>query len=229
MKNISLQARMEWINKGTDIHDDLLSKFKADAPIMVADIGACEGLSSMQYARIFPNAHFHLFEPRSDNVAMIRENIGEVAPNPSNFEVHHVALGKEAGTAPFWESYGTVLGMKDWNPGNKSSSLLRPQDHLTEHSWCKFRQSYADVRTLDSFGIAFDFLHIDVQGAEMDVFRGGEKTLESVSMIYTEVAKIRLYEGQALANDINTFLCGFGFELVKDTANEKWGDHLYVR
>jgi FkbM family methyltransferase len=230
MKNISIQARMDWINKGSDIREQLLEVFPADAPICVADIGACEGLSSMVYARIFPNAQFHLFEPRSDNVALIRENIGEVAPNASNFEVHHVALGAEASTRPFWESYGTVLGIRDWNVGNKSSSLLRPQEHLTEHAWCKFRQSVAEVRTLDSFGIPFEFIHIDVQGAEMEVFRGAEETLKSVKVVYTEVANIHLYENQPLANDISLFLSGKGFRLVGSTAdNLKWGDHLYVR
>nr|VFK11674.1 MAG: methyltransferase, FkbM family [Candidatus Kentron sp. LPFa] len=41
-----------------------------------------------------------------------------------------------------------------------------------------------------------DFIWMDVQGAEMDVFRGGANTLARTRYLYTEYNDRELYEGQ---------------------------------
>ena len=51
-----------------------------------------------------------------------------------------------------------------------------------------------------------DFIKIDVQGAELDVFKGGSKTLENVLKIVCEVEFIHLYENQPLFGDVFDYL-----------------------
>ncbi len=43
-----------------------------------------------------------------------------------------------------------------------------------------------------------DLIKIDVQGAELDVFRGGGKALANALMVITEVEFVELYTGQPL-------------------------------
>jgi hypothetical protein len=51
-----------------------------------------------------------------------------------------------------------------------------------------------------------DFIKIDVQGAELDIFKGGKKTLENVLKIICEVEFVHHYENQPLFGDVCNFL-----------------------
>lgn len=51
-----------------------------------------------------------------------------------------------------------------------------------------------------------DFIKIDIQGAELDVFKGGEMTLQNVVGIVSEVEFIPLYLNQPLFGDVSSFL-----------------------
>jgi len=51
-----------------------------------------------------------------------------------------------------------------------------------------------------------DFIKIDVQGAELDIFKGGIKTLNDVLKIVCEVEFIEHYENQPLFGDVCEFL-----------------------
>lgn len=196
-------------------------------PITILDIGACEGLSSLEYLDIFPNGKVIMFEPRIDNVRMIMDRFKGV--NPDRWEVVPVALSDHYGTAEFHVSYNADDPNDERRIGNKSSSLLRPSRHLVDHPWCKFRKDRVSVRPLDSFGYDADFIHIDVQGAELKVFAGGEKTLAGVRAVWMEVSKNMLYAGQPLKDKVEKYMRSKKFELRKDTCTHKWGDQLWVR
>jgi len=56
-----------------------------------------------------------------------------------------------------------------------------------------------------------DFLKIDVQGAEIAVFRGGRTRLSSAVVVQTEVCFMQLYKGQALFGEIDREMRSFGF------------------
>jgi FkbM family methyltransferase len=72
-------------------------------------------------------------------------------------------------------------------------------------------ESTIDTITLDDFiednniG-SVDFIKIDVQGAELDIFKGGKKTLDNVLKIICEVEFVHHYENQPLFGDICNFL-----------------------
>ena len=51
-----------------------------------------------------------------------------------------------------------------------------------------------------------DFIKIDVQGAELDIFKGGQKALNNVLKIVCEVEFIPHYEKQPLFGDVCNFL-----------------------
>jgi len=76
----------------------------------------------------------------------------------------------------------------------------------------------------------FNFLMIDVQGAEMLVLRGFESNLQHIKYIYTELNYDSMYEGCCLEKDLTQYLEQHGFYLAKsfDTGHG-WGDGLYIR
>ncbi len=57
-----------------------------------------------------------------------------------------------------------------------------------------------------------DFVKIDVQGAELAVFRGGERVLRNALLVYSEVEFVPLYENQPLFADVDTQLRAFGYQ-----------------
>jgi hypothetical protein len=60
---------------------------------------------------------------------------------------------------------------------------------------------------------AVDFMKLDTQGSELDIFRGGEQMLKSVRMLEVEVEFNELYLGQPLFGDIDRHLRERGFVL----------------
>lgn len=94
-----------------------------------------------------------------------------------------------------------------------------------------------------------DFIKIDVQGAELDVIRGGKSKLSKAVAIQAEVEFGPMYKNQPLFADVDTELRGMGFALhsftsmsgrafkpfadprnpYKPMRQNLWADALYVR
>jgi FkbM family methyltransferase len=76
----------------------------------------------------------------------------------------------------------------------------------------------------------YNFLNIDIQGAELLALQGATNLLKYVDAINTEVNYKELYEGCALIDEIDEFLEQHGFERVATTTpHPSWGDAFYVK
>jgi hypothetical protein len=74
------------------------------------------------------------------------------------------------------------------------------------------------------------FINLDVQGYELKVLKGGQKTLNNILALNTEVNTIELYEGCALIDELYQFLSTFGFKKVELAMTDfSWGDELYLK
>jgi FkbM family methyltransferase len=62
---------------------------------------------------------------------------------------------------------------------------------------------------------SIDFIKIDIQGAELDVFRGGVNSLSKCLYVVTEVGFVHLYKKQPLFDEVSSFLCSQGFMFHK--------------
>lgn len=67
-----------------------------------------------------------------------------------------------------------------------------------------------------------DFLKIDVQGAELMVFRGGRRKLARAVAVQTEVSFVPLYEGQPTFGDVDQELRAQGFLPHALPALKRW-------
>ena len=217
---------------------EIVKLFKAGQPRVIFDVGACEGEDSIRFSRLFPEAKVYAFEPLPENQALVQANLE--AYSAKACQLVGVALSDCDGAATFHVSSGRPaeeFAGKDWNYGNKSSSLLPPVQKEGMHGWLDFKESIrVRTQTLASFcsesGIAkIDFLHMDVQGAEYLVLSGAGPMLSKVTAIWMEVSSREIYKGQALDGEIREFMRSRGFILAATAylgSDLGEGDHFYV-
>jgi hypothetical protein len=75
----------------------------------------------------------------------------------------------------------------------------------------------------------YDFLVMDIQGAEMHALRGMESILNKFKFIVLEVSIFELYASQGTFDDILKFLMKHGFSLVDlEMHDAGWGDALFT-
>ena len=162
-----------------------------------------------------------VFEPLSRNFDVLTKRMQNVN---ADIQGHQVALGSKKGTATMFLSSNEA----------QSSSILKPKQHLELHPDVSFDGTEeVEVSLLDDYDIGeSNFINIDVQGYELEVFKGGTKTLEKVDYIYCEVNRGEVYEGNAMVEDLDEFLSTYGFERVETKWPETyytWGDALYIK
>jgi len=119
-----------------------------------------------------------------------------------------------------------------------SSSILNLKEHLNEHpDIFVINKLLLKTITLNSFYDKhninydkYDFINIDIQGAELKALKGATKILPHIKAIYTEVNIKEIYENCCLIEDLDNYLKEFNFIriLTKFTPNG-WGDALYIK
>lgn len=206
-------------------------------PKQIFDIGACDGLSTMEYATVFPRAKYWLFEPLPRNINKINQALKNAK---IQFEFNQVAFSDKKEFATFYVSAGDPENKETdasakLELGNKSSSLLRPKKEKPEKlRWLEFPEKIVvQTETLDSFCESrnirrIDYLHLDVQGAELKVLKGGAKILPKIRAILTEVAFERTYEDQPLEAEVTQWLESNHFSKVLQISYGPEADALYV-
>lgn len=76
----------------------------------------------------------------------------------------------------------------------------------------------------------YDFVNIDIQGAELLALKGFGDLLDKINYIYTEVNIDNVYEGCPLLDEMDEFLTLKGFQRVELSLKYKsWGDAFYIR
>lgn len=201
------------------------------------DVGSCEGEDAIRYAQLFPRAKVLAFEPLPRNVARANANVTRYGL-PDRIEVLPLALSNQTGISQFHVSSGHPdqrENNESWDYGNKSSSLLPPAEVKTVTPWLEWNEVIAvNTVTLDDFCSArriqrVDFIHLDVQGAELMVLEGATTTLRTVGMVWLEVERRELYEGQPLVDEVEQFMHANGFVKALADVGEVDGDQLYVK
>jgi FkbM family methyltransferase len=225
----------QYLARPSEAETEMLRLFRPDEALTLFEIGCCEGEDTVRYSRRFPLARIYAFEPLPGNQRLVRANLAKYGVE--NAELVPLALSDRAGEAVFHVSSGRPkeeFAGKDWNYGNKSSSLLAPAGDAPMHGWIEFKEKITvQTDTLDNFCLGrkierIDFIHMDVQGAEKLVLAGAGRMLPHVSAVWLEVSDQALYKGQALRPEICLFMEAHGFSLSHEALNGIEGDQLYV-
>ena len=162
-----------------------------------------------------------VFEPLSKNFDILSQRMQEVN---ADIQGYQVALGSEKGTATMHLSSNEA----------QSSSILKPKQHLELHPDVFFEGTEdVEVSLLDEYDVGdANFINIDVQGYELEVFKGSTETLKQIDYIYCEVNRDEVYEGAPMVEELDEFLGEYGFERVETKWPETyytWGDALFIK
>lgn len=120
----------------------------------------------------------------------------------------------------------------------QSSSILNFKLHSTEHPHVKeTKRIDMTTKTLNTIFKEnnlkpnnYNFINIDIQGAELLALQGSLDILPSIDYIYLEINEKELYEGCALLPEIDTFLFSHGFSRVQTSMTRHgWGDAFYSK
>lgn len=226
--------RNQAIRQLSEIDKELHLLFPGIRDMVIFDIGACEAEETIKYSRLFPGSTIFSFEPLPQNVILSKKNLTD--NNIQNVHFINKAVSDKKGKSDFYVSSGQPDDMPEsnWDYGNKSSSLLPPDKHTALIGFIRFNNTITvDTITLDNFCKEneirrIDFIHMDVQGAELMVLNGAVISLNFIKAIWLEVSTIHLYKEQALANDIEKFMRRRGFVMVKDCLYGVSGERLYI-
>lgn len=198
---------------------DLFKRYNMDIKGVV-HIGAHYGEEIQDYvSRGIQN--ITVFEPLSGNFNILFQRLQNVN---ADIQGYQVALGSEKGTATMYLSSNEA----------QSSSILKPKEHLDHHPDVTFDGTEeVEVDLLDNYDLrGANFMNVDVQGYELEVFKGGKKTLEQIDYLYCEVNRGEMYEGNPMVEDLDEYLGEYGFERVETNWPAdyyKWGDALYIK
>lgn len=186
----------------------------------VIHIGAHWGQEYTDYKRRDINKVI-FFEPVKDSFEMLKSKI----PEDDNVMLFNIALGNETGKKKMFIEHAN---------NGQSSSLLKPKKHLYQYPYIVFNgEEMVDVYRLDDIAFErsdYNMINIDVQGYELEVFKGAVETIKHMDIIYTEVNCDEVYEGCARVEQLDAFLKDFGFQCVEtDWVGVTWGDALYLK
>ena len=163
-----------------------------DNPTIV-EIGANIGQTTAEMLKAMPNARIYCFEPDPRAIAKFKENVTN-----RNVTLIECAVGNESGTVVFHQSSGEGEH-KDWD---QSGSIRKPKTHTQVWPQVKFKNTIeVPIIRLDDWAksenlLEIDFVWADVQGAEIDLIKGGLDTLNKAKFFYTEYSNAEWYEGQ---------------------------------
>ena len=121
----------------------------------------------------------------------------------------------------------------------QSSSLLPLKNHSLRYPGIvTVKQITVEARKIDTLiddGLIdiskYDFLLMDLQGAEYYAMEGFKKHIDKINYIVAEVNFEELYKGCYLSDTFDDYLSGLGFKKVMGTRYTYfgWGDSYYKR
>ena len=159
---------------------------KKDNPI-IFEIGCADGTDTEQFLNQFLKIKLHGFEPDPDNLNIIKnKNLDK------RFNLFEGVVSNVNGHIDFLRSDGC----------RHSGSILKPKNHLQIWPEVNFTENiqvksikldtFCEINSINEI----DFIWMDTQGAEGEIFKSGKNILKSTKYIYTEYSDNEWYEGQ---------------------------------
>lgn len=187
-------------------------------PKVIYDIGSCVGHWARIATKVFPKAVIYCFEPNLDAMKLYM-NFSDSLESPDyrfkdipNSRVFPVLLSDTEKEVKFYYS----------------------KEHINGNSYYKENSEHFDnftlrnTRTLNSFNIPLpDLVKIDVQGAEIDIIRGGLDKISHAKHMVIEIQHTDYNLGAPKVQETMPFIESLGFKHTK-ILNESPYDRDYA-
>ena len=197
------------LSKVPPITRGVLASFKPGAYLNILDGGATASTVEQQFAhwptdlwRIFgfdPHPDADLSIDKTANVQMIRTALGQAA---GTVTLHHT---KSDGASSLYKPNLAYL-----------EHLVHGDRHRLSDHMAVISESEVAVTDLDTWRHSgdippFDFMKLNVQGAELQILKGAPESLDRCLGIQTEVAFAPVYQESPVFRDMDAFLDKAGF------------------
>lgn len=199
----------------------------------IIHIGAHIGQEHADYLR-YGLKHIMYFEPVPET---FKNLVGEITGYYDDYILGGKVTNNKDGveTILINQALGNTVGeiemfIETANNG-QSSSILEADLHLKVYPQITFDNKITvKINKLDNFDcMDYNALNIDVQGYELEVLKGAEKTLNGIDVIFTEINTKEVYKGCAKLNELDEFLKDFERVYTHEWDGIGYGDAIYVR
>jgi FkbM family methyltransferase len=181
---------------------------------VILDIGANDGGTSEQFARLFPESRIFAFEPDQRPIARFKQRLTNLPTG--QVTLFEGVVSDVNGEVDFFMSDGKGQDLNWYDSGwDLSGSIKKPIEHLNMMPSITFSQRKSvKSTTLDTWAeknkvTHVDLAWVDVQGAELNVISQGKRLLDKTRFLYMEHSDKELYEGQASVKQLLAQLPGF--------------------
>lgn len=192
----------------------------------VIQVGACQGTELSQFISLTKN--IICFEPVSD---VRKDCIERAAQYPNaNIVVSDYVISDKTGEVDFFVAkWRDCSSLFDLNPNAAAGHLQNcQQDKKVTYKSITLDDFFKNNENLKPEN--YNYLYIDVQGAEHLVLKGAEQTLKSIDYIWMEVSYFELYLNTKLFEDMTKLCDSLGYSLqYHQSFNDIQGNALYVK
>jgi FkbM family methyltransferase len=184
-----------------------------DLALNMLDVGAVpiEGEKPEPYYRLleaFPSSRLSGFELDGAVCKRLNENAARGA------RFYPCALGRADETRPLYNTRAPMCTSL-YEPDERYAQLFGRLDAMRLANVGEIRTTSLDSFAREQSLGGLDFVKIDVQGAELDVFKGGVQALREALFIVCEVEFVPMYKQQPLFADVDAWLRGQGMMFHK--------------
>lgn len=205
------------------------SFLRADAPPWtLVDVGANDGGFLSSVLKLVSPREMFVFEP----LPSCQSSLQAILSKHANAHLFPCAVGSERGDLELHCTGDT-----------KMSSALEPASHISalyqSGDFNVVRKVKVSVVRLDDAvpkGTTVDLLKIDVQGFELEVFKGAEQTLGHTKSVLLEVNYVEHYKDGARFESVHDVMRDKGFRIFGVSApygggegGPLWADAMFVR
>ena len=183
---------------------ELLELLRPLNPQVIFDVGANVGTWTLLAKALYPEAQVHAFEPLS----MHTEKFRQLTKRLDGVHLHEIGLGSKPAQ--------TVMKITDFSD---ASSLL-PLTEAGKKQWHleQVAEIPIQIERLDDWVTQHklptpDLIKLDVQGFELEVLRGAEKSLAQTKAVLLEASFQNFYQGQCRFDELVSWLAAAGLHV----------------
>ena len=183
-------------------------------PKRVLDVGANIGSFSRGLLEKDPSCKIFMIEA-NPNCEPYLKSIGQ----PYDM----VALGEKNGITELW--------VENSNPIGTGSSIFRENTIWYQDGKCnKIKVPMKKLDSCSYFGEnQIDLIKLDVQGSELGIINGGEKTITQTPFVLVEVSLLPYNEGAPLIENVVERMIGLGFYIADIIEYHKIEKDIYFQ
>jgi FkbM family methyltransferase len=189
-------AKRDLLNTALDHMEDVAYTRLRNAgfvPAQIIDVGACSGRWSRDVREIFPDAPLVMIEARAKEEERLRATALQLGN--ARYEICLLGAAPSDAVSFSISGFGSSIFPERSNAAKVETTL--------------------PMRTLDDVAEPKSptFLKIDAQGAELEILKGGSKTLEACEIVQLETALLPYNEGAPTAAEVVSFMDQRGFAI----------------